>query len=44
MVAHQHLAFLQIGRWTADQFEVAGAGSALGPVVQKYLLVNGHEN
>jgi len=42
MVAHQNLSILQIGRRVADQFEVAGAGGALGPVVQKYLMIEGH--
>ena len=44
MVAHQHLAVLQSGRRAADQLEVAGAGFALRPVVQQYLLVDWHKN
>jgi hypothetical protein len=44
VVAHQHLAFLQVRRIAGDQHEVAGDGLTAGAVVEEDLLVDGHES
>jgi len=43
MVAHQHLAFAQLGCLHRHQPEVAGRGFALRPVVEQDLTIDGHD-
>ncbi|MNV95402.1 hypothetical protein D3C71_1902910 [compost metagenome] len=42
-MAHQHLAVLQCGNVDSHLPEVAFAGFALGAVIEKNLLIRGHE-